>query len=131
VDPWLPIAHDYRDRNVARQNGDPASMLSFCRTLIHLRRIEPALHVGEYHTVEVSDSAAGVFAFLRTAAGPDAFLVMLNLSANEHVLDFSQIGERAEIAIATGMKRTGSVDLSAQGEQVGGTDIRAPNSEAI
>ena len=47
-EPWLPIAADYQDFNVSAERDDPTSMLALYRSLIELRRSEPALSVGEY-----------------------------------------------------------------------------------
>jgi alpha-glucosidase len=46
--PWLPLAEDYRDRNVAAERQDPRSMLSLHRRLIELRRGRAALTLGGY-----------------------------------------------------------------------------------
>jgi alpha-glucosidase len=44
--------------------GDPASLLSFCRQLIALRRATPALVAGEYAPVD--ENAEGCLAFTRS-----------------------------------------------------------------
>jgi alpha-glucosidase len=74
-EPWLPLADDWRGRNVAVQRDEPASMLSLYRRLIDLRRREPALTAGSYTPVEAQGD---VLAFLRTQ-GEQRFLVALNL----------------------------------------------------
>jgi glycosidase len=77
--PWEPVNADYPEVNVADQSGDPASLLSRYRELIHLRQSHPALQTGDYHPVESRDEA--VLAFLRT--GPtEILLVVINLSDN-------------------------------------------------
>jgi alpha-glucosidase len=53
--PWLPVAADFPTRNVAGQRQDSNSMLSLYRRLIHLRQREPALSVGHYREVSVTD----------------------------------------------------------------------------
>jgi alpha-glucosidase len=53
--PWLPVASDYRSVNVAAQSADRKSMLALYRALISLRRSEPALSIGSYQTVVVTD----------------------------------------------------------------------------
>ena len=47
-EPWLPVANDYAQHNVAQQRNDPDSMVSFYRRLIQLRQQEPALQVGTF-----------------------------------------------------------------------------------
>ena len=111
VSPWLPVAENYATHNVARQETDPTSMLNLYRALTRLRRVEPALHVGDYASVDVE--ADDVFAYLRFASGADRFLVVLNFGAESHVLDLSPVARTdARIAVATDMVRHGPVDLS-------------------
>jgi alpha-glucosidase len=110
VTPWLPLADDYADRNVAVQDKDPASMLNLYRALTTLRRAEPSLNVGDYASVEAD--VDDVFAYLRTAPEADRFLVVLNFGDKSCQLDLSRVAAKAEIAVATGMERTGEIDLS-------------------
>jgi alpha-glucosidase len=111
VTPWLPLADDFRERNVAQQEQDPQSMLSLYRALSSLRQAEPALAVGDYTSVEAG--VADVFAYVRTPpSADDRFLVVLNFGAEAHPLDLCHVCPGATIALATGLDRTGPVDLS-------------------
>ena len=76
VDPWLPLADDYSNRNVAVERARPTSMLHLTRRLISLRQSHPALRLGDYKTVP---SAEGVFAYWRRA-GAQRFVVLLNFT---------------------------------------------------
>lgn len=51
--PWLRMAPDFATRNVAAQAADPASVLSFYRRLLWLRRAEPALQRGSLRSLAV------------------------------------------------------------------------------
>jgi alpha-glucosidase len=110
VTPWLPIAEDYAKRNVARQDEDPASMLALYHALTRLRRTEPALHVGDYASVEAGVDE--VFAYLRTHSGAARFLILLNFGPETHTLSLSHVAPTAQIAVATDMVRQGLVDLA-------------------
>ncbi len=44
--PWLPLGPDHAELAVDRQETDPDSLLNITRTLIELRRAEPALRLG-------------------------------------------------------------------------------------
>jgi alpha-glucosidase len=77
--PWLPLASDYQQVNVERQQADPHSMLSLYRALLALRRAEPALAIGAYTPLEVAPPLLG---YLRTH-GDRRFGVLLNTSARE------------------------------------------------
>jgi alpha-glucosidase len=110
VTPWLPVAGDYVERNVARQASDPTSMLSLYRTLSALRQAEPALSVGDYASVE--SGSEDVFAYLRSAPGAARFLVVLNFSPRPQILNLSHVAQEATIAVSTDMVRKGLVGLS-------------------
>ena len=111
VETWLPIADDYAERNVARQESDPTSMLNLFCALTALRRVGPALSVGDYTSVEAG--ADDVFAYVRTGPGAARFLIVLNFGGDEHTLDLSHAGSKADITVATDMVRSGSVELAA------------------
>jgi alpha-glucosidase len=75
--PWLPLAPDAGEINVAGQSEDPDSLLSLTRRLIRLRREHPVLHVGDFEPF--GPSPDGTFAFRRI--GPQGLLnVVLNLT---------------------------------------------------
>jgi alpha-glucosidase len=77
VRPWLPVAPDHREVNVAAQSNDARSMLSLYRKLIALRRGEPALEVGRFEPVKTEGD---LLAYVRRGRGGEsAFLVALNL----------------------------------------------------
>jgi alpha-glucosidase len=71
VDPWLPLGDTAR--NVADEQSDPGSILSFTRGLIARRRASEGLRSGSY---EQLPAPAGVWAFRRGAAT----VVAVNLS---------------------------------------------------
>jgi alpha-glucosidase len=110
VPPWLPLAGNYPEHNVARQEDEPTSMLNLYRSLTRLRRSEPALSGGDYESIEAGVDQA--FAYLRTAPNVDQFLVVLNFGNTACALDLSGIAPTATIAVATDMIRHGQIDLS-------------------
>ncbi len=107
--PWLPIAEDYLHSNVARQTENPLSMLNLYRALATLRKEEPALCIGDYASVVTGKD--DIYAYLRKASNTDSFLITLNFSDSEQMLDLSQVASFATIEVATGMQRKGLVDL--------------------
>ena len=52
--PWLPVSPEYLQLNVAREAGDPRSLWSLYRRLLELRRLSPALRLGEYQLIDGS-----------------------------------------------------------------------------
>ena len=110
--PWLPVADNYKTVNVAAQNDDPTSMLSFYRALTALRRAEPALHVGSYRDVEANNE--NVLAYVRERVDEDgrSFLIVLNFSGQTQEVNITDAGDAATITLATDMQRKGMVTLS-------------------
>ena len=74
--PWLPLADDYEQVNVATQQADPQSMLLMVKRLIEIRRQSLALPVGSYQAL---DTPLGLFAYLRVH-GDERRLVVLNFT---------------------------------------------------
>jgi alpha-glucosidase len=72
--PWLPIASDYPQTNIASQREDPTSILSLHRQLIALRSATPALRYGAYRALSV---IGDVLCYER-AAEDQRLLVALN-----------------------------------------------------
>ncbi|HWH24226.1 MAG TPA: alpha-amylase family glycosyl hydrolase, partial [Candidatus Limnocylindria bacterium] len=95
--PWLPIGPGVGQINVAAQFDDQASMLSYYRRLLELRRREPALHAGEWHDL---GGRGSVLAYLRSDSGK-RFLVALNLAGRRAALPPAARGLRGRIALST------------------------------
>ncbi|MBU1660964.1 MAG: DUF3459 domain-containing protein [Chloroflexi bacterium] len=108
AEPWLPVAADFATCNVAAMWRDPASMLNLYRGLLALRKSSPALQWGSYAPVDCVPE--NCFVYLRAAEG-QGVLVALNFSAEEQVLDLSNLGS-GRIAHSTHLDREGAADLS-------------------
>ncbi len=85
AEPWLPLNPDWRTRNVAAQERDPASMLTLYRRLLALRRAHPALAVGDFRLLDAAD---GVLAYER-CRGDAVLRVALNLTDAPKPLPFT------------------------------------------
>ncbi|HYN86886.1 MAG TPA: alpha-amylase family glycosyl hydrolase, partial [Ardenticatenaceae bacterium] len=110
AEPWLPLAGNYREVNVAVEDGDPSSMLALFRHLTHLRRTTPALTVGSYVSVETQHS--GVYAYLRQHER-ERVLVVLNLRSQSCMLDLSDFGAHCQLVLSTRLDRAGEEALGA------------------
>ncbi len=88
VQPWLPANPNYAAGvNVADQQDDPRSLLSFYRDLLRLRKSTPALVAGDYHALHAWSAAH--LAFLRhDAATGQTCLVVLNFTDDEQPVSF-------------------------------------------
>jgi len=74
--PWLPLASDYKERNVESESTNSDSLFSMYRTLLELRR-SSALRTGVYD--EWSDSNDSVFGYTRQSEY-EKLLILLNMS---------------------------------------------------
>ncbi|HMP39068.1 MAG TPA: alpha-glucosidase [Roseiflexaceae bacterium] len=86
VEPWLPVnPNAAAGVNVAAQSEDPASMLSFYRRLLAVRRATPALLAGDYD--DQHEEAQEYFAFLRSYRD-QVILVVCNMSPEPRTIGF-------------------------------------------
>ncbi len=103
VAPWLPLSPDYGQINVAAQREDPSSMLSLYKSLLALRRSEPALHAGSYVPVH---AAGNLLAYIRQS-GERRLLVVLNLGPAPALFEAPGVNITGEIVAATHPDRGG------------------------
>lgn len=82
--PWRALNADYLTVNVSAQLDDPASLLNHYRTLIELRKQNPALQSGDATLLETGNPA--IFALLRKS-GDQTILVVANLG-NTPIADY-------------------------------------------
>lgn len=95
--PWLPVAPDFEQYSVASEENDTHSSLSLYKTLLRLRKDEPALAPDALFSIDLITDA--LFAFTRTS---DAGTLCI-------VINFSDAHVHYEF------KRAGSCIVSAQG----------------
>lgn len=101
--PWLPVADDHGKVNVAKESEDPGSMLTLYRSLIALRREEPALAVGSYETVYAE---ADLFCYAREHAGR-RFVIALNLGHDPQAFAAALHGVAGSVRLNTHLDRQG------------------------
>jgi alpha-glucosidase len=78
--PWIRLGSDWKTRNVAAQQRDPASTWHYTRALIALRNRVPALQTGSFRLLP--RRPRGCLAFLRELGG-ERWLVAANFTAGE------------------------------------------------
>ncbi len=114
AEPWLPLGPDWQRRNVAVEREEPASILSLYRTLIDLRRREPALTLGAW---EPMAAEGDVIAYLRRHEDR-RLLVALNLGSAPYRLVLPQRVGGGRVLVSTlhgraGQPTTKEIDLRA------------------
>jgi alpha-glucosidase len=106
--PWLPLSADADSRNVQAQRANPTSIWNLYRSLLALRRSNPALTAGSYHPLEGVPQEC--YAYVRKAPA-GVVLVVLNFSSQEHRLAFPGL-EQAEILLSTHLDRQGRLSAA-------------------
>jgi glycosidase len=90
--PWWAVNEDYRAVNVDWESNSDTSLLSWYRTLIHLRNDHPALRVGDIYAVEVDTESIAVYSMLRVSE-TETILVLINLGeepVDAYSLEFTE-----------------------------------------
>jgi alpha-glucosidase len=116
VEPWLPVATEYRRDNVERERLDPTSIYSLYRRLIAVRRRLPSLRVGHYRPIVAT---GGLLMFVR-AHESERTLIGLNLGGSSIGVSFPDRQLRGEIVVSSAGDRDGEVvpgQLSLRGNE--------------
>jgi alpha-glucosidase len=111
--PWLPLPPDVASRNVEREAADAASVLSFYRTMLHLRRGAPALTLGSQQLLDAGDP--DVLAYRRDPEASDrrdgapAAFIALNFAARQATIRLPDPapGRAWRISLSTHGRRAG------------------------
>jgi alpha-glucosidase len=82
---WLPVAPNYKTKNVQTESKQTDSMLNYYKTLIRLRKQNAALRDGEF--VMIDEKNSSVLSYLRKNGG-DIVLVALNCTATPQTVHF-------------------------------------------
>lgn len=102
VEPWLPIADDFQNANVASQAEDPGSILTLYRRLISLRQSEPILLTGR---CEIVERQKPLLAYQRID-DDRRLLVLLNFGKETQTCEIPDAGHAA-ILLSTFLDRDG------------------------
>jgi len=77
---WLPLAADYKTKNVEAEEAEPDSLLNWHKQLIELRRKNPAMRGGSM--VMLDETNPSVLSFVRKgASGKPSVIVAINCTA--------------------------------------------------
>jgi alpha-glucosidase len=103
AEPWLPVAADFRSRNVENQRTDPTSVLNLYRGLLALRRTRPALVAGTYQPV----AARGDLLLYRREHAGDRILAALNMGGDPTNVRPQTMSLRGRILLSSHADRNG------------------------
>lgn len=96
--PWLPLADNYKEVNVAAQSADAHSTLNFYKQLLRLHRELAALHNGSF--AFVNGLPEDIVAYVREAEG-QRLLVIINFGARTQEVDINNITSSSETLLST------------------------------
>jgi alpha-glucosidase len=91
--PWLPVAADYAQKNVATEAQDPTSSLNLYKHLIDLRSKSSVLKYGDYESMTSMALPESVFGYKRTH-GDSELLVLLNFTAQPQQINIKKLHGR-------------------------------------
>jgi alpha-glucosidase len=106
---WLPVAPDYKERNVVAERHDPNSLLNFYKALIRLRKENAALRDGDFSLVNATDH--NVLSYMRKSPEGSAVLVVLNCTASPQTQSFDVRSTQAVTLLSSFAKTGRVVDL--------------------
>ncbi|MCB0037790.1 MAG: DUF3459 domain-containing protein, partial [Anaerolineales bacterium] len=111
VQTWLPVHENYAQGvNVAAQQNDPNSLLSFYKQLLQLRRNTPALIAGDYHALHAHSDA--YYAFLRyDEDSGQRCLVVLNFTAETQTIIFDLPQQRPQLLFSSANRTAETLTL--------------------
>jgi alpha-glucosidase len=109
--PWLPVKAPQHARNVAAQDGRQGSTLEAYRTMIAFRNANAVLKHGR---TRFHESDEPVLAFTR-GKGEEALVCVFNLSAREHTVHTSGLGETTGPQSGIRLAADGTLRLAANG----------------
>jgi len=115
VKTWLPIPPSYARVNVAAEEGNPDSMLSWYQQLIALKKNDAAVHAGREVMLNPTDDR--VLSWLRIAPDGEAVVVACNFTAQPQTIGFplARYGMRGRV-VRTLLKTPGAPNVSRAGQ---------------
>jgi alpha-glucosidase len=90
VNPWLPVPPTYKTVNVEVEKPNPDSLLDWYRTLIHLKKTNPALAHGAETMLDTSNDK--VLSWMRKADDGQTVVVSVNFTAEPQTVSLSVPG---------------------------------------
>ncbi|HOO31687.1 MAG TPA: alpha-amylase family glycosyl hydrolase [Thermotogota bacterium] len=101
MEPWLPLAENFRENNVAKQKDNPDSILNYYRTVIHLRKASDAIKFG---TIELIDIDKDILAYKRRY-NDEELLIILNFSESEFEIENTNFSDYHSVLLSNYKKK--------------------------
>ncbi|MGA9061345.1 MAG: alpha-glucosidase [Terracidiphilus sp.] len=106
--PWLPVPPSAATLNVKAESADPDSMLTWYRSIIHLKKTVPALAKGD--NVMLDETNMKVLSWLRRLQGAPDVVVSVNFTSEPQSVELTIPGAAADSKLKTLLKTPGAAD---------------------
>jgi alpha-glucosidase len=120
--PWLPVNSDYRARNVAAQEADPTSLLSWYKALLALRRSRSELREGSLAFLDLAPDILAYerrgFANERKGSAEGSLLVLLNFASRRRRFELAKAGR-----VLLGSARAAGAEIAAGSIELGRCEV--------
>ncbi len=111
VKPWLPVPPTYTTVNVKTEQSERDSLLTWYKTLIQLKKTNPAFAGGDNVMLDTANTK--VLSWMRQASGGPAVVVSLNFTADPQTVSLSVPGANGKVK--TLLKTPGAQDPASLG----------------
>jgi alpha-glucosidase len=109
VTPWLPVPPTAATVNVQDEKGDPNSLLAWYKSLIRLKKTNPAFQQGANLMLDTENTK--VLSWMRQAQGAPQVVVSVNFTAEPQVVNLTTSGGGLQRThVKTLLKSPGAVD---------------------
>jgi alpha-glucosidase len=112
VTPWLPVPPTYTTVNVKAEESEPDSLLDWYKTLIGLKKTNPAFAHGDNVMLDTSNTK--VLSWVRQTAGAPSVVVSVNFTAEPQTVSLSVEGANGKVK--TLLKTPGAQDPASIGQ---------------
>jgi alpha-glucosidase len=107
--PWLPVPPSAATINVEAEKSDPDSLLTWYRSLIRLKKTNPAFAHGENTMLDTSNTK--VLSWVRQTPGAPAVVVAVNFTAEPQTVNLTASGAGLQTGnVKTLLKTPGAAD---------------------
>lgn len=109
--PWLPLAPNHLEINVAEALRDPHSIFYTYQKLIQLRKMHPIMVWGDYKLI--TETADDVYSYLRSYE-EKRWLIVTNFSNDPHLFTYPNgtLGKVIVSNLTTDIPREGTINLA-------------------
>ena len=92
---WLPVPPNFTTLNVQAEESDPASLLAWYRSLIHLKKTNPAMATGENIMLDTTNDK--VLSWMRQTNGAPTVVISANFTKEPQTVHLAIKGQSGKL----------------------------------